>query len=196
MTTAQSAPERKTLRQLRETADTLFCKNNGPTKITCNTHEVRFELDPYETRIMPKECLNVPGMQKLWMSKRVTISDDIEMENEIILRMGGMVEMTGPRPVDVMREDGTWAKETPKLEQTSGKNDITMRVDTDPNSRTFGMPQTLKCVIGGEPVFLTKQQLDEGNPPLCPTHAGDSHRIVSIQQADGSWTHKLPTIER
>jgi hypothetical protein len=196
MTTAQSAPERKTLRQLRETADTLFAKNNTPNKITCNTDKVSFELDPYEIAIMPKECLHTPGMQRLWMRKAVTISDDEALENEIILHMGGMVEMTGPRPIQVLKDDGTWTTETPIIEEVSGRRDIVMKVDDDPTSRTYGMPQTLKCVLGGELVFLTKQQLDEGRPPLCPTHESDAHRIVSIQNPDGSWSHKLPTIER
>ena len=190
MTTAQEAPRRKSLRELRQSDATLFCKNNTDTKITCNAKDLQFELDPFEIAIMPKECLSTPGMQRLWMRKAVTISDDEEMENEIILHMGGIVEMTGPRPVQVMRDDGTWAEETPKLEDISGSHDIIMKL----NER--GEPETLKCVIGGEPVYLTKQQLDEGNPPLCGIHASEAHKLISIQNQDGSWTHKLPTIEK
>ena len=190
MTTAQSAPERKSLRELRKSDATLFCKNNTANKITCNSHEVQFELDPFEIAIMPKECLSVPGLQRLWMRKAVTISDDEEMENEIILHMGGIVEMPAIRPVQVMRDDGTWVMETPKLEEISGRNDITMKVDER------GQPITAKCVIGGEPVYQTAQQIGEGAPPLCPIHEAESYKIVSVQNQDGSWSHKLPTIER
>ena len=37
-------------------------------------------------RIVPKECLNVPGFQRLWMRNAVSISDDEKMENEIKYR--------------------------------------------------------------------------------------------------------------
>lgn len=193
MTTATESAPRKTLRQLRESADTLFCKNNTANKITCNTHEVRFELDPFEIRIMPKECLNAPGMQRLWMKKLITISDDVEMENQIMLHMGGQVSETIPK-VQVMNDDGTWSTQTPQVEKKSGHRDIVMPIDNDPNSRTYGQPKPLTCVIGGEAVFMTREQIDMGVPPLCQAHAGETHRLVSIQNENGTWSHKLPTI--
>jgi hypothetical protein len=186
--TTTATPERKTLRELRNSDATLFCKNNTGNKITCNTEKVQFELDPYEIAIMPKECLSTPGMQRLWMRKAVTISDDESMEDEIILLMGGLVEMPPVRAVQVMKDDGTWAFETPAVTETSGKNDIVMTLDDK------GQPQAIKCVIGGEPVFQTKAQADEGAPPLCPVHESESHKIVSIQNADRSWSHTLPKI--
>lgn len=190
MATTTEAPRRKSLRELRQSDATLFCKNNTGNKITCNDHDLKFELDPFEIAIMPKECLNKSGMQRLWMRKAITISDDEDMENEIILHLGGIVELTGPRPIQVLKDDGTWVEETPKLVETSGSNDIVMKVNDQ------GVPESLKCVIGGEPVYLTKQQLDEGTPPLCGIHAPEGHKLVSMQNQDGSWTHKLPTIER
>jgi len=188
MTTASPEVQRKSLRDLRKSDATLFCKNNTGTIITCNTKDLRFEIEPFEITILPKECLDLPRMQKLWMRKAVTISDDEEMENNMILHMGGIVEMTGPRPVQVMRDDGTWTLETPKLEEISERRDIVMKLDEK------GQPITPKCIIGGEPIFQTKQQLDDGQPPLCPLHENETHKIVSIQNQDGSWTHKLPTI--
>lgn len=186
--TTTATPERKTLRELRNSDATLFCKNNTGNKITCNTKDVQFELDPHEIAIMPKECLSTPGMQRLWMRKAVTISDDESMEDEIILLMGGLVEMPPVRAVQIMKDDGTWAEETPKIAETSGRNDITMKLDEQ------GMPETIKCVIGGEQVFQTKQQIDEGVPPLCPIHESESHKIVSIQNPDRTWSHSLPKI--
>lgn len=192
MTTATpEARERKSLRELRQSDATLFCKNNTDTVVTCNDKDVQFELQPFEIAIMPKECLNKSGIQKLWMTKRITISDDEGMEDEIILHLGGIVEMpAGPRPVAVMRDDGTWAQEVPTLTQHSGARDIVMGVNEK------GEPVQPKCVIGGEPVFQTRQQVDAGEPPLCQVHAGEAHKIVSVQNADRSWSHKLPTIER
>lgn len=192
MTTAQSAPtQRKSLRDLRKSDATLFCKNNGATIIVANSPTVQFELQPFEIAIMPKECLAMSGIQKLWMRKEITISDDEGMEDEIILHLGGIVEMpAGPRPVAVMRDDGTWAQETPTLTQHSGARDIVMGVNEK------GEPIQLRCIIGGEPVFLPRQALDAGQPPLCPTHVGEAYKIASIQNQDGTWTHKLPTIER
>jgi hypothetical protein len=192
MTTAQSAPTvRKSLRDLRKSDATLFCKNNGPTIIVANDRTVQFELQPFEIAIMPKECLAMSGIQKLWMRKEITISDDEGMEDEIILHLGGIVEMpAGPRPVAIMRDDGTWAEEVPTLTQHSGARDIVMGVNEK------GEPVRPKCIIGGEAIFQTRQQLDAGEPPLCPIHAGEAFKVVSIQNQDGSWSHKLPIIER
>src|ERR1700712_1093180 len=104
--------QRKSLRALRESTGTLFAKNNTPHKITCNSDTISFELEPAgfddSIRIVPKEALNQPGFQRLWMKKHVTISDDEEMENEITLLMGGMVDHV--IKAQVQAEDGTWSE--------------------------------------------------------------------------------------
>lgn len=199
MTAPSKADQRKSLRQLRESDGTLFAKNNTPHKITCNTDKTSFELEPkgYDDsiRIVPKECLNVPGFQRLWMKKHITISDDEEMENEITLLMGGQVEV-GIRPVQVQKQDGSWVDETPEMREPAGKNSFTVPVDNDPNSRTYG--QALPgdtCLFDNEHVFLTDKDKGAGVPPLCPAHAGESNRVVSTPHADGSWTHQLTTLE-
>jgi hypothetical protein len=193
--------QRKSLRQLRESTGTLFAKNNTPHKVTCNTDSVSFELEPkgYDDsiRIVPKECLNVPGFQRLWMKKHITVSDDEAMENEITLLMGGLVE-AGPRPVQVQKQDGTWVEETPEIREPAGKNSFSVPVDTDPNSRTYGQAMRSAgdtCLFDNERVFLTDRDKEAGVPPLCPAHAGESHRVVSTPHADGSWSHQLSTLE-
>ena len=145
--------QRKSLRQLRESDGTLFAKNNTPHKVTCNTDTVSFELEPKgfddSIRIVPKECLNVPGFQRLWMKKHITISDDEEMENEITLLMGGQVEQT-IAPVQVQLEDGTWVNQQADIMEPAGNNSYSVAVDTDQNSRTYGQAITARCLIGGE----------------------------------------------
>ncbi|ACH62116.1 hypothetical protein MYRNA_115 [Mycobacterium phage Myrna] len=191
--------QRKSLRQLRESSGTLFAKNNTPHKITCNTEQVSFELEPagYDDsiRIVPKECLNVPGFQRLWMKKHVTISDDEEMENEITLLMGGQVEVSSIKPVQVQLEDGTWVEQEATIVQPQGSNAMTVPVDNDPTSRTYGQTKTTRCIVGGEQIFQSERDVAEGVAPLCPEHQSESHRVVSTPQADGSWTHQLSVIE-
>lgn len=189
--------QRKSLRALRESTGTLFAKNTGPTKITCNTDTTSFELEPagYDDsiRIVPKECLNQPGFQRLWMRGVIQVSDDEAMENEITLLMGGQV-MMAPK-AQVQNEDGTWSDVEAQILQPQGKNSMTMGVDMDPTSRTYGQPVQPRCIIGGENIFQTEQDIADGVPPLCPQHQHEAGRIVSTPQADGSWTHQLASIQ-
>lgn len=189
--------QRKSLRELRESTGTLFAKNNTPHKITCNTDTVSFELEPagYDDsiRIVPKECLNVPGFQRLWMRNAISVSDDEEMENEITLLMGGQVAYA-PK-AQVQDEKGNWSEVEAVIEQPAGTNSITMAVDTDENSRTFGEPIKERCIIGGEPIYQRESDIKDGVPPLCELHAGEQHRVVSTPQADGSWTHQVVAVE-
>jgi hypothetical protein len=147
--------------------------------------------------ILPKECLSVPGFQRMWMRGAITISDDEAMENEIQLLMGGQVEIT-ERPIPEMGEDGTWHNIMPTIEAPKEQNDIIMRVDNDPNSRTYGQASTPTCIVGGEPIFQNALQIRQGEPPLCALHQSEAPRVVSTPQADGTWTHRLgnqPVIE-
>lgn len=189
--------QRKSLRDLRESTGTLFAKNNTPHKITCNTDKVAFDLEPSgfddSIRIVPKECLNVPGFQRLWMRGSVSISDDEAMENEITLLMGGQVEFV-PK-AQVQDEDGTWHDVEATILAPAGDNSFSVATDTNPQSRTYGQALTLKCLIGGEQVFQRQADIDDGQPPLCDLHRSESHRVVSTPQADGSWTHQLSRIE-
>jgi hypothetical protein len=189
--------QRKSLRALRESTGTLFAKNNTPHKITCNTEKDSFELEPAgfddSIRIIPKSCLNQPGFQRLWMRGAVTISDDEAMENEITLLMSGQVE-TVPK-AQVQDEDGTWRDVEAVIEQPKGDTALTVKTDTDPNSRTFGQALTTRCIIGGEQIFQTAKDIEFGMPPLCPEHISESGRVVSTPQADGTWHHQLSVIE-
>jgi hypothetical protein len=203
VTAPTQAPKRsiKALREFRETTATLFAKNNTPHKVTCNTDQVSFELDPAGSEnsimILPKECLSVPGFQRMWMRGAITISDDEDMENEIQLLMGGQVAVT-ERAIPIMGEDGKWHDIKPTIESPPEQKDIVMRVDNDPNSRTYGQASTPTCIVGNEPIFQNALQIRNGEPPLCPLHQSEAPRVVSTPQPDGTWIHRLgnqPVIE-
>lgn len=195
--TTSTQEARKSLRELRESTGTLFAKNNTGTKITCNTETVSFELEPagYDDsiRIVPKECLNVPGFQRLWMRKAVTISDDEAMESEITLLMGGQVAVT-PK-VYTTDEQGNAVEVEVEVTDDPGKRDIVFAESGDPTGRDYAIQTEHRCLIGGEPVYLQQKFLDQGEPPLCQDHAGEKSRVVSTPQPDGTWTHQVAHIE-
>ena len=195
MTTPTQA--RKSLRELRESTGTLFAKNNTATKITCNPPQISFELEPAgnddSIRIVPKECLNIPGFQRLWMRNAVSISDDERMENEITLLMGGQVAYT-PK-VYTTDESGAAIEVEVEFTEDPGKNDIVMRESGDPTGRDYSIHTEQRCVVSGQPVYMTEKQIEAGEPPLHPDYASERSRIVSTPSADGTWTHQLVTIE-
>jgi hypothetical protein len=188
---------RKSLRELRESTGTLFAKNNTATKITCNPPQISFELEPAgnddSIRIVPKECLNIPGFQRLWMRNAVSISDDERMENEITLLMGGQVAYT-PK-VYTTDESGAAIEVEVEFTEDPGKNDIVMRESGDPTGRDYSIHTEQRCVVSGQPVYMTEKQIEAGEPPLHPDYASERSRIVSTPSADGTWTHQLVTIE-
>jgi hypothetical protein len=191
------AQERKSLRELRESNGTLFAKNNTSTKITCNTDTISFELEPagYDDsiRIVPKECLNVPGFQRLWMRRGITISDDEAMENEITLLMGGQVASV-PK-VYTVDKTGAPVEVEAVMTEDPHSQDLVFTESGDPTGRDYTVHTPLKCVISGQPVYMTQKQIDDGEPPLHPDYAGEKSRIVSTPQPDGTWTHQLVQIE-
>jgi hypothetical protein len=195
--TTSTQEARKSLRELRESTGTLFAKNNTPTKITCNTEQVSFELEPagYDNsiRIVPKECLNVPGFQRLWMRNAVSVSDDEKMENEITLLMGGQVAFT-PKVVTVGTDNKAVEVEA-QITDDPHKQDIVLKESGDPTGRNYTIQTEHHCLVGGEPVLLTEKQIADGEPPLCPTHNSDRAHVVSTPQPDGTWNHQLVQVE-
>lgn len=195
--TTSTQETRKSLRALRESTGTLFAKNNTATKITCNTETVSFELEPagYDDsiRIVPKECLNVPGFQRLWMRNAVSISDDERMENEITLLMGGQVAYT-PK-VYTVDDKGEAVEVEAEFTEDPGKNDIVMGESGDPAGRDYQIRTEQRCLVSGQPVYMTQKQIEQGEPPLHPDHASERGRVVSTPQPDGTWTHQLVTVE-
>lgn len=195
--TTSTQEARKSLRELRESTGTLFAKNNTATKITCNTDTVSFELEPagYDDsiRIVPKECLNVPGFQRLWMRNAVSISDDERMEREITLLMGGQVAYT-PK-VYTVDKDGKSVEVEVEMTEDPTSRDIVMTETGDPTGRDYAIQSGQQCLISGQTVYMTQAQIDAGEPPLHPDYASERGRIASTPQPDGTWTHQLVQVE-
>lgn len=190
--------QRKSLRELRESTGTLFAKNNTNKKITCNTDQTSFELDPKGTensvQIVPKECLNVPGFQRLWMRGSVSVSDDEAMENEITLLMGGQVAFV-PKVWSVDK-DGEPIEVVAELTESPESRDIIFAETGDPNKqREYSISAKNTCVFCKAPVMIAQKFLDDGEPPLCQDHADQKAQVASTPQPDGSWTHQSIAIQ-
>lgn len=192
--------QRKSLRELRESTGTLFAKNNTNKKITCNDDKVRFELDPKgednSITIVPKECLNVPGFQRLWMRGAISISDDEAMENEISLLMGGQVAYV-PKVWTVDEKTGEQIQVVPEITAAAESRDIVFKEVGDPtSSRGYAIQAgDNACVFCKVPVMIAQKFLDEGEPPLCPDHSEQKGQVASTPQPDGSWIHQAITMQ-
>lgn len=197
--------QRKSLRELRESTGTLWAKNNTNKRITCNTEKVSFELDPaggvQDRMIVEKECLSVPGFQRLWMRGSVSITDDDDIENEIILRQGGIIDYK-PKVFSTDKE-GNQIEVDAEMEASPQSRDMVFRDNTAERQGTARNPadfDTAKryeissnagnaCVFCGKPTFIQQQFLDEGEPPLCGDHSHLKGQVASTPQPDGSYYH-------
>lgn len=154
------------LRHLRKSENVLYAKNNSGNKITCREFngqiKVDFDLDPQEMAIIPKEALYVPGFLRLWMKGAVTVSDDDEMENELLLSMDGLVTAQQNERKRVMET----------MNEPASHNDIEQKL----------------CLVGQEPVFQRSKDTTSGVPPLCDLHKHQAAEFVPTQQPNGSWT--------
>jgi hypothetical protein len=208
--------QRKSLRELRESTGTLFAKNNTLKKITCNTDTTSFELDAKggdnSITIVPKECLNVPGFQRLWMRGAISISDDEAMENEITLLMGGQVQVTPKVYSETWSMDkGTGSVEVEaQVMPPAESNDIVFKdntaaqtpdghryPDVAAQARGYAIQGGNACLVPNcrNGVMIAQKFLDDGEPPLCQDHEHLKTQVAATPQPDGSWTHQLATIQ-
>ncbi|QDF18591.1 hypothetical protein SEA_PUPPER_105 [Gordonia phage Pupper] len=187
MTAPTITEGRKSLRELRQSDATLFAQNNTATKISCNTDSLTFGLEPKgkddSIRIMPKECLDQPGFQRLWMRGAISISDSPDMENRMALMMSGQNVNTAM--VTTFDKHGNEIEVEAKLGESNASRDLSVPTDAE------GNPVNQVCIISGKPVFQTQAEIDGGEPPLHPDVAHRRSEIVSTPQADGSWDHRL-----
>lgn len=166
MTTTTKAAKEKSLRELRQFTGTLYVANNTPNKITCHEtvgdQKVDFELEPQglddSIRILPKAALEVPGFQRLWLSKAITVSDDPDMEHQITLLMAGRAGVTESRLNQLVG----------MVEQTSSDKDL--------------IP--MKCLESGETIFQTAAQVKAGVPPLAARFADEAGNYTATATFD------------
>jgi hypothetical protein len=150
-----------------------------------------FTWESYRSFLADRERVN--RFQGLVLRNRVTISDDEAMENEITLLMGGQVAYT-PK-VYTTDESGAAVEVEAEFTEDPGKNDIIMKESGDPTGRNYAIQTEQRCIVSGQPVYMTEKQIEAGEPPLHPDYASERSRIVSTPSADGTWTHQLVTIE-
>lgn len=160
--TASTKSVAQTLRDLRNSDKTLFAKNNSPFKITCHENgmvKVDFELEPKgqddSIKILPKEVLAVPGFQRLWMKKQVTISDDEEMEEEIQLLMSGQLARV-----------------------QAGQDELLAQVQENDSAKDL---VEQKCLETGSIVFMSQRDIDSGVPPLAEHVRDQAHKYIPEQ---------------
>lgn len=136
------------LKDLREMDETLFVRNEGPTALTCNSLDKSrppFILGPKgsddSVQVLPKAVANEPGFQRAWMRGIVTISDDANLENELILQAEQRV-----------------------VNQAQAVAGLGATIEQPASARTM-VPG--KCLVSGETVFQTEKEVKEQVPPLA-----------------------------
>jgi len=178
------APKIMTLPQLRQFEGQLFIQNNTPMKITF--HErlgdkwVDFELDPAgepdSIGFLPKLALDMRGLQKLWMKGSVSISDDPDMEDKIMLMNAAAVGASEKR----MREIMGLQTEQANINDLEEKSCL-----------VCGLVNRQTGVIERGRVMQNRRQVKDGIAPLCPEHLDEAHkfvpRMVSNAQGDTHW---------
>jgi hypothetical protein len=183
MTAVDPAPGRieMTLPELRKYDGQLFIMNNTPQYITFREKRgektVDFELEPAgepdSVTFLPKEALDMRGLQKLWMRGSVTISTDPEMEDQIMLLNAKAVGASEAR----MREIMGLKTEAANVRDLEEKLCL-----------VCGRKNPVSGVVERGRVLHTRRQTKEGTPPLCPEHTDQAHafipRLVSVKGED------------
>jgi hypothetical protein len=160
----------KQLRELRKSEDLLYVRNNTHTLITCNRN-VRdsspFHIEPAgqsgSIQILPKEVLDLPRFQKLWMKRAVTVSNDERMETAIQLLMSGELHLTQERHDEIMG-----------------------MIDESSTSRAL---KEMRCLSCDGRIFMPIGDVESGAIPLCDMHVSEAPNYSVVPQADGSFSY-------
>jgi len=173
MTATESAPGRieMTLPELRKYDGQLFIMNNTPQYITFREKRgektVDFELEPAgepdSITFLPKEALDMRGLQKLWMRGSVTISTDPEMEDQIMLLNAKAVGASEARMAEIMGQ----------TTESANHRDLEEKL-----CLVCGRKNPVSGVVERGRVLHTRRQTKEGAPPLCPEHLNQAHNYV------------------
>lgn len=165
----------KQLRELRKSDDLLYVRNNTAALITCNRDkEHPFHIEPAghsgSIQILPKEVLDLPRFQKLWMKRAVTVSNDEAMERQIQLLMGGELKLTEERMDELMG-----------------------RVDAPSTTRSL---EERRCLTCDGRVYMSESELKNGALPLCELHSDDARHYVAEAQPDGTTAYSRVSFDR
>lgn len=163
------------LRELRKSEDLLYVRNNTPNLITCNRdREHPFHIEPAgqsgSIQVLPKEVLDLPRFQKLWMKKAVTVSNSEAMEHQIQLLMGGELKLTQERMDELMGH-----------------------MDAPSTTRSL---EERRCLVCDGRVYMSEAHLKDGALPLCELHADESRHFIAEAQPDGGFAYSRVTFDR
>ncbi len=158
----------QTINDLRNSEDTLYIQNNTSFRITIvegigagKTLDMR--LEPKNTdgsiKMLPKEALNLGGVQRLWISGRVNISNDPNIQDKILLLMGGHLKYAESASQDFLANTLTPAETDKALIQRT-------------------------CLMTGQPVFQTQADIDAGVPPLAEHVKDKAYLFPATQELD------------
>jgi hypothetical protein len=170
-----------TLPELRKYDGQLYIMNNTTQYITFREKRgdkvVDFELEPAgepdSITFLPKEALDMRGLQKLWMRGSVTISTDPDMEDQIMLLNAKAVGASEARMREIMGQ----------TTEAANHRDLEEKL-----CLVCGRKNPVSGVVERGRVLHTRRQTKEGTPPLCPEHTDQAHnyvpRLVSVKGED------------
>lgn len=178
---------REVLQELRTTDKELWVKNATSSLVIIRNNPgskdyFKLELKPNgqagSIALLPKEALRSTPFQNMWMKRKVVISDDETMEDELLLLMTGEVERQ-VKPT-VVGWDGESI--TPQLVRPPTDNSIVFQTDDEGSINLNSRDKKRRaCLLTGEPVFQTQRQIDAGEPPLAD-HVKDKAYLFPGQQ--------------
>ena len=146
-----------TLAEMRKFDGTLYAKNHSRHTLSCNTDKVRFMLQAQGTdgdvQVVPKECFDVAGFQKVIAKGQISISPDYEEE-----------AIRGSLAVDEERE-ARMAEINATLEESGESKDLIQA----------------KCLVSGEMIFQTAQDVKNLVPPLSPQYKDRAHEFIPTE---------------
>ena len=158
--TDTATPRKITMGDLRNSDATFYVRNDSPKTLTCNEgKDIRFILGPKgaddSVQILPPAVALQPGFQRAWLRGDVTISDDPEMQNEILFQA-----------------------ERRSLADIARANEVQAVVE--PSSASKSMVERL-CLVSGERVFLTEQEVKDLVPPLAERFKDQAHLWIPTE---------------
>ena len=176
---------RELLNELRNSDKTLWVKNNTGSIIIIRSDPQakdrwQNQLNPHDIAILRPEALAEPAFQRLWMNRRVTVSDDETMEDELFLRMGGEIERkTAPLVLNSKGE-----LESAVVTAAPQDNSFSVEWNDQGGADKKGGLVTRQCLLTGVPVFQTKRDVDNGVPPLADHVKDKSYLFIGEQRRD------------
>lgn len=175
MSTATANATPRTIHELRKYDGPLYIANNTLNLITLHEQigdgRVDFELapkgEPDSVMMMPKLALEVRGIQKLWISGDITVSTDDSMEEKITLLLNQSIRAPQER-LDAIMSHSSEGESVQLAESASNK------ALSEQACLECGHTDPTTGVVTRGRVIQSVRDINEGVPPLCPVHAGQS----------------------